>query len=177
MHLTNITQYSLSTYIPKSLRDLGILEKSSKTLVCNLIDADIMYSMPNELVWNLDNGYSLVLKMIHISGDRAWFELQKNRKTVGSFVLIEGGQFTFKNEELNATILTGKLDYLYRDPWSASLSNVTEYSENGKILEFFRKVTLTEGDILGDTQVKVISSKPSFEILFTLINKVLGFRF
>ncbi|MFQ6062987.1 MAG: hypothetical protein ACE5J9_07420, partial [Methanosarcinales archaeon] len=111
----------------------------------------------------------------HISGDRAWFELQKNRKTVGSAILIEGEQFIFKNEELNATILTGKLDYLYRDPWSASLSKVTEYSENGKILEFFRKVTLTEGDILGDTQVKVIYSKPSFEILFTLIRKVLEF--
>ncbi|MDD5616174.1 MAG: DUF1616 domain-containing protein [Candidatus Methanoperedens sp.] len=141
IHGNEIT-FSGSNYKIIDKNDIGLL---SKVLLKNAEK-----TMDLNTVWNLDNGYSLNLKLISSKGDTALLELQKGGSTVDSKLLGVGGIFEYRATlaQNTAVVFRTRIGSITFN--SVKVVETELYSDSPTILK--------AGDSIGDFEITNISS-------------------
>jgi len=141
IHGNEIT-FSGSNYKLINKNNIGLLSKvllknAEKTINLNT-------------AWNIDNGYSLNVKLISSIGDTAMLELRKGGSTVDSKLLGVGGIFEYRTTlaQNNALVFRARIASITLN--SVKVVETELYSDSPTILK--------AGDSIGDFEITNISS-------------------
>lgn len=141
VHGNEIT-FTGSNYKIINKNDIGLL---SKVLLKN---AEKTINLST--VWNLDNGYSLYVKLISSKGDTAMLELRKGGSTVDSKLVGVGGIFESRATLAKNTTVVFRARIVSITFNSVKVVETELYSDSPTILK--------AGDSIGDFEITNISS-------------------
>ena len=141
VHENEIT-FSGTTYKIINKNDIGLL---TKVLLKN-VERTINLSS----VWNLNNGYSLSLKLINSKGDTAMLELRKGGSTLDTKLLGVGGIFEYRATLAKNTTVVFRTRIASITFNSVKVEETELYSDSPTILK--------TGDSIGDFEITNISS-------------------
>ncbi|MBU4223509.1 MAG: PQQ-binding-like beta-propeller repeat protein [Euryarchaeota archaeon] len=131
--LTNVVQYPANRIDTKTL--INLTDDEIKNIQS---EKNNEYKPSQMIMWNLSNGYSLLLQSVDPkeSPKQAWLIFSKDGKKLRGMVVAEGQEILFQKQVTTSTgmkdvpILKGKLDRISIDPWYVVISDVNIFEEN-----------------------------------------------